>query len=142
MTLVLIDGRSGSGKTTFAASLGLPVLHMDDLYPGWSGLAAGSEYLLEALRDRRYRRWDWSSNGRAEWHDLPDDIVVEGVGCLTRKTIALADRAVWLEVDEAVRRHRALTREPYFAAHWDEWAAQEDEFVTRENPRSLATELR
>ncbi|CAN5312197.1 AAA family ATPase [soil metagenome] len=142
MTLVLVDGRSGSGKTTFAATLGLPVLHMDDLYPGWHGLAAGSEYLLEALRTRRYRRWDWAVDDRAEWHDLPDDLVVEGVGCLTRGTSSLADRAVWLELAEPLRRQRALARDPSFAKHWDAWAAQEEAFIARENPRALATELR
>ncbi len=142
MTLILVDGRSGSGKTTFAATLGLPVLHMDDLYPGWHGLAAGSEYLVEALRIRRYRRWDWAAGARAEWHELPDDLVVEGVGCLTRVTRPLAARAVWLELDEPLRRERALARDPYFAEPWDEWAAQEDLFLAREDPRSLADELR
>ena len=42
--LVCVDGPAGSGKTTLAAGIaartGAPVLHMDDLYPGWSGLRA------------------------------------------------------------------------------------------------------
>jgi uridine kinase len=142
VTLILVDGRSGSGKTTFAASLGLPVLHMDDLYAGWQGLDAGSEYLLEVLRTRRYRRWDWASNTRAEQHELPDDLVVEGVGCLTRLTRPLAERAIWLELDDESRKRRALDRDPYFVEHWDDWAAQEDAFLARESPRSLATEIR
>jgi cytidylate kinase len=142
VTLVLVDGRSGSGKTTFAATLGLPVLHMDDLYPGWGGLADGSEYLLEVLRERRYRRWDWAAGRRAEHHELPEHLVVEGVGCLTRATRPLAERAVWLDLAGPLRRERALTRDPYFAEHWDDWADQEEAFIARENPRALATELR
>ncbi len=53
--IVLIDGRSNSGKSTFAKSLqeslfkqgeSLPrVIHMDDLYPGWEGLSLGADYL-------------------------------------------------------------------------------------------------
>ena len=46
----LIDGPSGSGKTTLAAEIEqhwnsavkLQVVHMDDLYPGWDGLAEGA----------------------------------------------------------------------------------------------------
>jgi len=53
--IVLIDGRAGSGKSTLAAQLqnvlfrdgeSAPrLIHMDDLYPGWDGLSAGSDYL-------------------------------------------------------------------------------------------------
>ena len=47
--LVLIDGASGTGKTSLAAELAarwptgrqVAVVHMDDLYGGWDGLAAG-----------------------------------------------------------------------------------------------------
>ena len=42
--VVTIDGYSGSGKSTLAAALarllpGWQVLHLDDWYPGWDGLA-------------------------------------------------------------------------------------------------------
>ena len=50
--VILIDGRAGSGKSYLAAELAerlykeLEVaprlVHMDDLYPGWEGLRAGS----------------------------------------------------------------------------------------------------
>src|SRR6202042_2836673 len=40
--LIAVDGRSGSGKTWFAGRLArpldAPVIHLDDLYPGWDGL--------------------------------------------------------------------------------------------------------
>lgn len=89
--VVGIDGPSGSGKTTLAAAvaqrLGCPVLHMDDLFPGWDGLAAASGLLVEQVlaplatgADAGYRRWDWDASRWAErvavpWTPL---LVVEG----------------------------------------------------------------
>lgn len=61
---VLIDGRSGSGKTTLTERLvarqrldgvGVQVMHVEDLYPGWDGLAAGSESVATALDTGGYR---------------------------------------------------------------------------------------
>ena len=60
--IILIDGPSGAGKSSLADRLlavwpaaGRPrLVRMDDLYPGWDGLDAGSEAvgrdLLEPLR--------------------------------------------------------------------------------------------
>ena len=43
---ILIDGRSGAGKTTFAGlvgeATGFHVIHLDEFYPGWGGLIAVS----------------------------------------------------------------------------------------------------
>jgi uridine kinase len=143
--IVLIDGRSGSGKTELATALGaaLPgadVVHLDDLYPGWDGLADASRALPTILRDARWQRWDWTTSALAEWHDLDASlpIIVEGSGALTRETRPLADLAIWVEYPEQLRKARALAREPGFADHWDAWAAQEDEHGRAENPRSLA----
>ena len=46
--VVTIDGYSGSGKSTLAAALvsllpGWQILHLDDWYPGWDGLAGRAE---------------------------------------------------------------------------------------------------
>ena len=59
----LIDGPSGAGKTFLAQELArmweseLYVLHMDDIYPGWDGLAEASELLQEILR----QRWEYEA---------------------------------------------------------------------------------
>jgi len=92
--LVCVDGPSGAGKTQFAAGLAIalgdpPLLHMDELYPGWDGLAAGVALLrrdvvrpLAAGRPARYPRWDWARATYAEFHELgtPALLIVEGVG--------------------------------------------------------------
>ena len=136
--ILLIDGRSGSGKTELS-QLGVPLLRMDDLYPGWQGLAAASAQLPEILRTRRWQRYDWATQSLAEWNELGDgDLVVEGCGALSRASRAVADFGVWVEHPTASRKRRALAREPGFAAHWDDWARQEDAHIAREHPRRLA----
>lgn len=145
--MVLIDGRSGAGKTTLAHELapllGAKLVSLDDLYPGWGGLEAGSAAVAETVlreRDPGWRRWDWASERPAEWHpvDPAAPIVIEGCGALSRANRALATFGIWVDVPAAERRRRALEREPDFAPHWREWAAQERAFAAREHPRSLA----
>ncbi len=145
--VVLIDGRSGAGKSTLARELapllGAQLVSLDDVYPGWGGLAAGSAAVHETIlrdRDPGWRRWDWASERPAEWHpvDPSAPIVIEGCGALTRAGRALATFGIWVDGRAAERRRRALEREPGFARHWREWAAQERAHIARERPRSLA----
>lgn len=147
---VLIDGGAGAGKTTLAdqvvAGWGGPVqlVGMDELYPGWDGLAVGSEMVArDVLRevDPGYRRWDWERSAPAGWVPLDPDVslVIEGCGALTDANRRLADLGVWCELGAAERRARAIARDgAAFAAHWDEWAAQETRHWRANRPRSLA----
>ncbi len=58
--VVLIDGRSGAGKTTLARDLapmlGAQLVSLDDIYPGWAGLEAGS---AAVARDGAARSGSW-----------------------------------------------------------------------------------
>jgi uridine kinase len=145
--VVLIDGRSGAGKSSLAAelapALGAQLVSLDDLYPGWDGLAAGSaavhETVLRAV-DPGWRRWDWASARAVEWHPVDPGlpVVIEGCGALSRANRAIATFGIWVELDAAERRRRALERDASFAAHWDRWAAQERDHIAREHPRALA----
>lgn len=145
--VVLIDGRSGAGKTTLARELapllGAQLVSLDDLYPGWGGLEAGSRAVHESIlrpQDPGWRRWDWTSAQPAEWHPVDPElpIVIEGCGALSRVNRALATFGIWVELPATKRRRRALEREPDFAPHWREWAEQEREHAAREHPRALA----
>lgn len=148
---ILIDGRSGSGKTDLARAMtaGWPeaqLVRLDDIYPGWDGLQAGSRHVTEFVLGARpcWQRWDWEKGRAAEWHELDPDrpIIVEGCGALSRANRALADWAIWVELDDATRRERALARDgEAYAPHWERWAAQELAFIARENPMALADEI-
>jgi hypothetical protein len=44
-----------------------------------------------------------------------------------------------VELDDARRKARALARDgAAYERHWERWAAQEDAFLQREDPRALA----
>lgn len=144
-----MDGRSGSGKTELARAMvaqkpELQLVRMDDLYPGWDGLEAGSRHVHDyviAAAIRRWQRWDWVDDAPAEWHVLDQSrpVLVEGCGALSRANRALAAYAVWVELDAETRRARVRDRDPEaWLDRWDGWAAQEEAFIAREDPKALA----
>ena len=146
--VVLIDGRSGAGKTVLAESLAprldAQLVSLDELYPGWGGLEAGSDAVHETVlraRDPGWTRWDWAAARAAEWHPLDPDrpVVVEGCGALSRANRALATFGIWVELDAQERRRRSSERDRgRFDRYWQPWATQEDAFIARERPRELA----
>jgi uridine kinase len=150
---LLIDGRSGSGKSTLATELHRDWTHsllvrLDDVYPGWDGLSWAVEHvqteLLEpraAGRPGRWRSWDWDGERPGSWHTVPAGrrLILEGVGALTPASRSLADLAIWVEADDDDRKRRALSRDgELYLPHWGRWAAQEDEFIARYDPRRSA----
>lgn len=163
--IVLIDGRSGSGKTSLAAliaaELGADQLHLEDLYPGWDGLEAGSRAVAEVLGSGEYRRYDWNSHRFAEKRHLDParPLVIEGCGAVTSRNLRAVREfagqvtpkgtallwSVWLECAESVRKARALGRGgdgAVFAPHWGRWAAQEAAHLGAERPLALVDEIR
>jgi uridine kinase len=152
----LIDGPSGSGKTTLATQIEehwnspvkLQLVHMDDLYPGWDGLAQGVEKALALLRERaggadtHWQRYDWATAQFAEWHSVNANqpLLIEGCGSMNRESESMSQARIWLNADTELRRERALSRAgENFAEHWTQWDAQFENFLILHNPQSLAT---
>lgn len=147
---MLIDGRSGAGKTTLGAAMAARIdraqlVGLDDVYPGWNGLAAASRAVSESILrsgDPGYRRWDWARSCPADWRALDPalPIVIEGAGSLTPASARLATMRIWVELDEATRRARVARRSDAesYAPWWEMWAAQEDVHLREADPLSLA----
>ncbi len=149
--LICVDGPSGSGKTTLAAELatgrGAPVVHVDELIDGWSGLRTVEgplERLLRPLADGEpgtYRRYDWRAAAYAETVVVPPAplLVVEGVGAGSLAVADLVTVLVWMDAPPAERRARGVERDgETFAPHWDAWAAEEAAHFARHGTRERA----
>lgn len=163
--IVAIDGRAASGKTTLAKLVSeayfasnrsiLRIVHMDDLYPGWEGLRAGSTYLyseillpLESGKPANWQIWNWETSGRGNpsepgngWRQFTPGVplVVEGCGSISRLTRDLIDLGIWLEAPLDTRKSRWTDREGALTAeYWGFWQSQEDEFYQVEQSASLA----
>jgi uridine kinase len=154
--IVLIDGRAGSGKSTFAEALqqqlfrdgeSAPrVIHMDNIFEGWDGLALGSDYMVRFILQPLARQetaswqdWSWVKNQRSSWREFSGGtpLIVEGCGSLTERSKEHADLSIWLEASEETRRERWIQRERHLEK-FDFWAAQELDFYAREKSQSLA----
>lgn len=149
--LICVDGPAGSGKTTLAAGIaeltGAPVVHLDDVYPGWDGLTRIEKPVTTLLaelaegRPGRYRRYDWYAGAYAEECVVEPTplIVLDGVGAYHRAWAEWITVLVWVEAAPEVRRERGLARGGVgVTEHWDAWTRQEDALHRAEGTRERA----
>jgi uridine kinase len=150
--IVAIDGRSGAGKTTLANELAsrhaCNVIHMDDIYPGWNGLAAATEILADDVlrpiaehRPAGHRRWNWDADRPDGWADVPTApiMIVEGCGSGSRKCAPFLSLVVWVDAPRDVRKARGIARDgETFRPHWERWARQEDALFAVERTHDRA----
>jgi len=156
--IVLIDGRSGTGKSTLADELqnrlfqegetAPRLLHMDDLYMGWTGLQAGVVYLqrniLEPIATQDSATWqeyNWELGKRDQWRAFAGGtpLIIEGCGSLSMAAANSAHVKIWLEAADSERQRRWRGRVgSQHDEFWPVWAAQELEFYARERSDELA----
>ncbi len=160
MTLIAIDGPAGAGKTTLAAKLleeysstqSVTVIHMDDLYNGWTDALGDelSQKLGQIVRQYSLSRvfeieiFDWSSMKFVGVQRIqPTDVLIlEGVGA-AQKIVRDADAITyWLDIEPAIGLERVLARDgqeiEVFMHQWQ--LDQEIHFVrdkTRENAQHI-----
>ena len=146
--ILAIDGRSGAGKSGFADLLApllgpapeVTVVRLDDIYPGWDGLAATPLLVttwvlrpLSAGRPGRFRRWDWVRDRPGGWTPVPAApiVLLEGAGAGAAPCRPYLTGLVWLDLPAGERKKRALARDGEgYRPHWDRWAAQEEALLT------------
>jgi hypothetical protein len=152
--VLLVDGRSGSGESTFAERarllFGGAVVHSDDLAwhhdaVAWDELAI--DHVIGPWRrgeDVDFRPPGWVAKGREGSVMAPADgrvLIVEGVGAGRASLAAHADAVVWVLSDLDLARERGLRRDvelgrsPAEAEEfWDEWMQAEEPFLTHARP--------
>jgi len=151
--IILIDGKSGAGKTRLsvcmAEALGATLVHLDDAYPGWGGLAHGRDAVIETALTPlagglpgRYRAWDWEQDTEGNIIEVApaDVVVIEGCGVSTPESRELASTVLWVECDDAVRLARLDDRDgSKFDEYSEAWDAQVDAHIAQNNPIATAT---
>ena len=140
--IIGIDGRSGSGKTRLselleqslsAEGIGVRVLNLDSIYPGWDGLEEGTKTWRKISRNLRkgkpanYREWDWHADAPGPKHTIDPAqetvIICEGVGAIT----GTCDVRIVVRAPDELRYRRAIARDgEMYRPHWERWAAQEE----------------
>lgn len=156
--LVLVDGRSGSGKSTFAERLALlldgALVHSDDI--AWHHDPIDWEHVLLDGVIAPWRRGEavhfrppgWVVQGRPGAVEVPPRpiLIVEGVGAGRSGLATRAELVVWIQSDLDEARRRALKRDVEVgrttreaAAFWDEWMGSEEPFLAADRPWSRAS---
>ena len=146
-TIVAVDGRSASGKTTFAArlarALNAPTVHTDDVawhhsfFDWWPLL---SRHVITPFRAGQAIDWKpeaWVEKGREGSIIVPKSsiLMLEGVSATRRELSEQVDLPIWVETDLKVAETRGLERDgPDGRDFWFEWQAAEDPFLEQDRP--------
>ena len=152
--LVCVDGPAGSGKTTFAgrlaAALGdaATLVHLEDLYAGWTltgavaRLSAGVLRPLSEGRAGAHHVYDWHAERFApSVVPVPAApvLLVEGCGSSPRSLDCWATLRIWVEAPAAERLARGLARDGvHLDPHWRAWQAMEAAVFAAEATRARA----
>ena len=153
-SLVLVDGRGGGGKTTFAERLagllGASLVHTDDV--AWEHSRFGWDDLLREQVLEPWRRGEAVSYRPPAWvryeregavsADAGRPLVIEGSGAARASLAGFADLVVWMQSDRTLARERALVRDASYGtrtpeeaeAFWDDWMTEEEPFLAADRP--------
>jgi hypothetical protein len=154
--VLVVDGRSSSGKTTLAARMrdtvaGSVVVHTDDIAWrhsrfGWADLLIDG-ILMPVCQGRQgraaaFRPPQWAEPGREGSIEVPAGcplLIIEGVGAGRREASHLIDALVWVQSDERETERRNIARVGQAGGsqtvwHHREWMAEEIPFIAGQRP--------
>ena len=150
--IVAIDGCGGAGKSTLATKLAnifgnCPVIHTDD-FASWDHpldrYPWGVEQVLEPLRHNQvahFQKFDWQANQLGQWEILePCNVVIlEGVSASRSEFRRYLSFSIYIHTDRELRLKRGIERDgEEILPLWQEWMAEEDEYVLRDQPQKYA----
>ena len=151
--LVGVDGCGAAGKTTFATRLakaagGAPVVHTDDFasfdepIEWWPRMLAEVIEPLSNGASATYRPYDWVARQRSDHViEIPPAplIVIEGVGAIRQAWRERLVTRIWVDAPRDARLRRGLDRDGvHMLEFWTWWMAEEDRYVSADDPRSHA----
>jgi uridine kinase len=150
-TIVAVDGRAGSGKTTFAtrlsSALNATVVHTDDVawyhsfFDWWSLMI---EHILEPFQKGQSIDWTpetWKERKRIGSIVVPNAkiLIVEGVSACRLELSDWIDIPIWIETSLEIAEQRGLLRDGEAERDfWFEWQAQERPLLEKDQPWTRA----
>ena len=129
--IITIDGVAGAGKTTLAAYMAdeykdrttVSVIHMDDLYDGWSdplgeALSRKLELIASAHhegRDLELTKYDWLRDYPGDLLPIPSTelLILEGVGSGQSSIREFVETKIWIDLEPIVGLRRVLARDGF-----------------------------
>lgn len=156
--LVLIDGRSGSGKSTVAERLsrllGTALVHSDDI-PWHHDPIHWADILVDGViapwrrgEAIHFRPPGWVAQDRPGAVEVPPNpvLIVEGVGAGRSVLAAGAELVVWVQSDRDEAFRRGIARDVELGRtreqaeeFWDEWMRAEEPFLADDQPWTRAS---
>jgi pantothenate kinase len=152
--IIAVDGRSASGKTTFATQLAkqldAPLVHTDDIawnhsFFDWWELAI--VHILEPFKCNQTIHWTpeaWLTHGREGAIIVPiaPILIFEGVSATRVELQPWIDFPIWIETDIELAEQRGLERDGESGRDfWFEWQAVERSFLEKDQPWTRAKKI-
>ena len=155
--LVLVDGRSGAGKSTFAAAAARArhavIVATDDIAWHLHPTDWATEMLEGVVRPWmagqrvQYTPPGWVRRARPGRIEVPSgvDLVIEGVGAARHELASLAKLIVWVCSEPVEAKRRGIERDIRLGRtraeaeqFWHEWMSAELPFLEAEQPWRVA----
>ena len=151
VSIIAVDGRSASGKTTLADKLAsaLPdavVVHTDDIawhHSMFDWMELALEHVLKPARASQeisYRPTAWLERNREGAIKVPKTcrfLILEGVGSASHALISVLDYVIWVQSDFEQAQIRGIERDggdEQAASFWHKWMAEEVPFLLEQRP--------